>query len=82
MQTVTMTKIGIYLIYLVAFLLGRAISVVAPAHGRALAESARIVTEAGAADWLADPSLVKLLDSARDYLGRKCRRRETRAELR
>jgi hypothetical protein len=67
-----MTKIGIYLLYWVAFLVGRAISVVAPGHGRVSDESSRIVIEAGVAGWLADPSLVELLDSARDYFGSKC----------
>jgi hypothetical protein len=69
MQTVTMTKIGIYLCFWASSLLGRAISIVVPGKGRNLGGSSRLVVEAGAAGWVADPSLVELLDSARDYLG-------------
>jgi hypothetical protein len=72
MQKATVAKIVIYLCFWGSFLLGRAISMVAPGESRALGGSSKIVIEAGASGWLADPSLVELLDSARDYLGSEC----------
>ncbi len=67
-----MAKIAIYLCFWASFLLGRAISMVAPGEDRAQGGSSRIVIEAGARGWVTDPSLVELLDSARDYLGSEC----------
>ncbi|CAB4580374.1 unannotated protein [freshwater metagenome] len=72
MQKATIAKIAIYLCFWASFLLGRAISMVAPGEGRAQGGSSRIVIEAGATGWVTDPSLVELLDSARDYLGSEC----------
>lgn len=69
MQTAAMTKIVIYLCFWASLFLSRAISLVAPRKGRGFVGSSRLVIEAGAAGWVADPSLTELLDSARDYLG-------------
>ena len=63
-----MTKIVIHLCFWASFLLGRAISLLA-VKGQVLGGSSRLVIEAGRVGWAEDPSLVELLNSARDYLG-------------